>query len=369
MGKRDGQIDAVRAAAISLVVLSHIFGAMGPGFNPVWNWFAPFMVPLFFLVSGYLAWKREPWKRYAFSAYVKKRAGSLLIPYVGFSLAASVVRMGVTYLTDGPVRENLGYLTREFVTCLGTGTLWFLPVMFLSDMMAFLLLKRSLLVQAAAFLLSVLLVSTNFLVDNFYRDLWICDFLIVFSRSAAAVGIVLLGYHVLPELNRKKSRSASAVMVAGSFAVTVMISRFISVDFRTLQFGRYPLLFYVDAVAAGVFLLEGYRLLAGSHRCPVLSYIGQNTLVIMGTHTEWFLLNIVQLGLAGVLGPCQVIGTRYYGECGIIFVLLMLMEYGIAEGINRYVPWLAGKPGKMGEPGKTGDDRPGAGDIPGAIRS
>ena len=31
MGKRDGQIDAVRAAAISLVVLSHIFGAMDLG--------------------------------------------------------------------------------------------------------------------------------------------------------------------------------------------------------------------------------------------------------------------------------------------------------------------------------------------------
>lgn len=348
MGKRDGQIDAVRAAAISLVVLSHIFGAMGLGFNPVWNWFAPFMVPLFFLVSGYLAWKREPWKRYAFSAYVKKRAGSLLIPYVGFSLATSVIRMGVTYLTNGLVRENLGYLAREFVTCLGTGTLWFLPVMFLADIMAFLLFKRSLLVQAAAFFLSVLLVSTNFLVDNFYRDLWICDLLIVFSRSAAAVGIILLGYHVLPRLNREKSRLASAVMAAGSFAVTVLISRLITVDFRTLQFGRYPLLFYVDAVAAGVFLMEGYRLIVGSRQYPALSYIGQNTLVIMGTHTEWFLLYIVQLGLTGVLGPCQTISIRYYGECGIIFVLLMLMEYGVAEGVNRYAPWLAGKPGKAG---------------------
>ena len=334
MDKRDGQIDAVRAAAISMVVLSHIFGAMGLGFNPVWNWFAPFMVSLFFLVSGYLAFKREPWKHYTFSAYVKKKVRSLLVPYVCFSLTTMVILVGVTCLTDGPVRENLGYLVREFVTCLGTGTLWFLPVMFLVDILIFWLMGKDRLIQLAAFLVSVLIVCTNFLITGFYRDYWVFDYLIVLSRSAAAIGPVLLGYYVLPRLNREKSRIVSAVMAAGSLAVTILISRFIIVDFRTLQFGASPLLFYVDGVAACMFLMEGYRLLAGSRPCPILSYIGRNTLVIMATHSEWLLLNIIQIGLAGVLGPCLSMGIRYYMECGIIFALLMLMEYGVVEGIS-----------------------------------
>ncbi len=225
MDKRDGQIDAVRAAAISMVVLSHIFGAMGLGFQSVWNWFAPFMVSLFFLVSGYLAFQKAPWKRYDFPSYVKRKARSLLIPYICFSLTTMVIRLGVTCLVSGPVRENLGYLVREFATCLGTGTLWFLPVMFLTDILIFWLMGKGRTVQLAAFVLSVLVVCTNFLVNVFYRDYWVFDYLIVISRSAAAVGPVLLGYYVLPRLNRKKSRTSGAVMAAGSCDVTILISK------------------------------------------------------------------------------------------------------------------------------------------------
>ncbi len=89
-----------------------------------------------------------------------------------------------------------------------------------------------------------------------------------------------------------------------------------------------PLL-YVAASVSGTFLLLA---ICRSFSNRLLEYWGRNSLVILGTHQS------ILLVLHSLLGKDYSLYVAI-----LLFLIIMLIEYPVIEGINRWTPFLIGK--------------------------
>ena len=124
-------ISTARVIGILLVVWGHSypFNVPIPGsLDAVRSFVYTFHMPLFILISGYLAGK----SRKSPGEYIANRAKKLLIPYFALSLAAFLPKMLVQQYLNDSVEFSLAYLLRtELVPRENVwGHFWFIPVIF-----------------------------------------------------------------------------------------------------------------------------------------------------------------------------------------------------------------------------------------------
>lgn len=88
--KRLLYLDIMRGIAIWLVVIGHIIQYNNCAdwmHNPVFSWIYSFHMPLFFYISGYLAYKTTKIESFSdYMSYSKKKVFSLLVPLMAWSL-------------------------------------------------------------------------------------------------------------------------------------------------------------------------------------------------------------------------------------------------------------------------------------------
>jgi fucose 4-O-acetylase-like acetyltransferase len=138
MKTRNYGIDVIKGICILLVVLCHtvlfenlptILARIASGV----------FLKLFFMVSGYLAWKPDSEDKNVYLKRIDKRFKSLIVPYIVFSLGTILWHIIICVgFNNTIVCENyVGWKVIErdiFCTFsgIGIGTLWFLPVLFFS---------------------------------------------------------------------------------------------------------------------------------------------------------------------------------------------------------------------------------------------
>ncbi len=110
-------IDAIRAFAILMVVMEHV---MNMGFGivdmPINTIFFTFRMPLFFFISGFIAYKsKDKWSQVFYKNLMLKKARIQLIPCVVFFFLYNIV------FGNNPLEEFLVY---------GFGSYWFTFVLF-----------------------------------------------------------------------------------------------------------------------------------------------------------------------------------------------------------------------------------------------
>lgn len=135
---RNNGIDVIKGICILLVVLSHtvFFESLPTILGRIAN---GVFLNLFFMVSGYLALKPNSEDKMPYLERIGKRFKSLIIPYIVFSLGTILYHIIIcvgfhnTIVSD----DYVGWeLVERDIFCafsgIGIGTLWFLPVLFLS---------------------------------------------------------------------------------------------------------------------------------------------------------------------------------------------------------------------------------------------
>lgn len=133
MGARLPYIDAAKGIGILLVVLGHIV----PVDSHVKGFLYSFHMPLFFILAGMVLPCAEKIEGASFLQLFLKRCKSLLLPYFlvggGYSLVVtrSIKRALYLFYGSGFAVHAAGSIS----------SLWFLPVLFLAVLMAFLLVK------------------------------------------------------------------------------------------------------------------------------------------------------------------------------------------------------------------------------------
>lgn len=119
-------LDLAKAIAMIAVVFSHEFASV----KPLVFLCNSFMLPLFILCSGFCL---SPGK-YEMCGYIKRKMRTLLLPYVGLGLCVSLLHVCI----DG----YASVMKRVQADLFSWQTLWFLPVLFVGDIVLYFILTK-----------------------------------------------------------------------------------------------------------------------------------------------------------------------------------------------------------------------------------
>ena len=317
MGKRIAHYDNARGILILFVVLGHILAAANPNwdiraYNLAHGFLTAFHMPAFFLLSGML-FNGEKWRKKGWAAFLIQKAKALLVPYVFFEL------LGILYkhFVLGTVSIPDGLLLLATLRC-NIGADWFLPAMFVSNLLFYACCrylpqgrtgKLLLAVLAGLCLFSAWVLPRGLFLDTLIRGL--------LGFAFMAVGQLLrepLDAHNLPKT------TLSFALTVGFAALTL---KFAKNDFYECRVTDPPL-FLLCALAGTSFVLGVSKMI----RWRPLAWLGENSIVVMGTH---------QLALYTVRGSTSPLWVLS------VFALILALEVPLILLLNRFCPFFVGK--------------------------
>lgn len=323
--KRNTAIDTARGIAALLMIIGHL------GMNNQADQFiSSFHMPLFFVISGMTMREEADLK-----GYIGKRIRRILVPYIVFALIFSQPGYGDWF--------RCIYASRESILSAGSQTvLWFLPCLFLADLLFQLVLKfcrnwKLRLPVCAA------LCAVGFILPKVF-PLEI-GFPFNFDVALVALPFLLLGYELKrmqwTELLCKGKRSVKlAAGVILILAVIVLIplnlppSATPACPHVEMAIGSYgnPILFYLTAAAGsmGVLLLSE----AADGSLKLLERFGRCTITCLVLHRI-------------VIAMVNRIGTMFSMNQILIWIAAtiaaFLLTFPVHWLLETYVPNLVGK--------------------------
>ena len=310
--QRDFSIDIAKGICIFLMVMGH---AAVP--DLVFKWIYSFHMPFFFIVSGMFF---NPAKYSEWSTFLKARVRSLVIPYFTLSLIAA----GLFYL----IGEN--YIKAMFVGWGGIA-LWFIPVLFVSELMFWGIWKGTTHFKHQKVCAIVCVIIMLFV--GFYLS--INDIHIPLQLEVVGMGgfFYAIGY-IFNDLLR--AIRLKIWMVCVLMCVYMGIIQLLpTLDMCPNNFACFPLN-QILAVAGSVLIICLARVLADWNKenpmCRFFNWAGRNTLVIVGfSQVIIAILNHYGSQHIGIVFSI----VKYVGIWGILYL--------IARILNRYLPFVVGK--------------------------
>ena len=378
-GKRKLYLDFARSIAIILVVAGHSTFT-----NPyIHVLISTFHLPAFFVISGWLMQDKQE-EKLPFKTIFLRKIRSIFIPYVMFSFLTLL--LDVLHILRGHFTWKLLIEhTLQTILLLGYSVMWFLPVLLLTELLVILLLKvihhlpfkkmTMLLILYAFILISAHTAYYGYIAygehisllgyqtysdyassfANFdYSNMTLQKFLIQESRILIKVLIasffMITGYIAGTIITKKENseeqpfakhfcfRPMELILGLLLISVNIFASFRIQVfDLNFLNLGSISFYFILGTTGTLGLLLICRNL----PNIALLTFFGQNSLIIMCTHLSFYILYIGQLSsfyLAGflpgddisVIAILSIILTMFYE----IFVILI---------IRIFFPFVLGK--------------------------
>lgn len=305
MKERIDYIDTAKGILIIMMLIGHIWNV---GF--VHNFIYTFHMPAFFVISGILFHHSSSINK-NFWGYFCVKVRTFLIPYFCFEVYAIVI-----YIFQNGMTLNVkGYIYEILTLHLYNGPLWFLFVMFLSEMLFILWYKFG--NNEFRCLLLVLL---------FIVILHLPQFSQYINITMIIVGLffILVGYTY--EIYFVK-RCNTLMIIA--LLVTIIISLMnCGRGMPDYQNGN-RILFVIGAILGSYFILQIGHLIPFN----VVRFWGKNSLIILGSHYPILRLikNVSSVDKFSVISGMAC------------FLLIILIEIPIIYFINNLCPFILGK--------------------------
>ena len=360
-----------------MVILQH--SGLVP--NTFFQFLIMFDIPLFFFLSGFVSAKST--RKQTFSSYLKEKTRRLLIPYFLFYLIDLLVYFSVQFLKKAPfdlmaIRHNLILL----FTLFGVSVVWFLSALYFSDIVTHLFLFS----KKKGRILLVLLMLVIFIIALIVRTPFETWYVKVYSLNNSVVpvlpdiayylaGTILripmcvafyaTGYHVgdimekprYQSILKKWNKLSHGFRIALSLIIAwflFVISYYASVsnevgNLAVYHYGNSVLLYLTAAITgmgATMFVSHAIVLLNIKPLSCVLTYFGKNTLIILLSHLDFYIL-ITAMKISEKL---PLINSRRIFLLPSILFFTLLIEVPVIEIINRFFPFLIGKSGKKKSP-------------------
>lgn len=293
-------IDVAKGILIILVVVGHSH------FNPTVDYIInSFHMAAFFALSG-VTYKHGN----SFKNFILKKVKSILIPYLFFSLVLLLYYFAKSFFLHQGNFDFFSGITSIVVPVSGITTtsvygLWFLPCLFLSEVVFYMLVslfKRKVWLSFSAYAFATALVVTITVIS---------DKISVLTIVPLSVLYLVCGYvlHKVSE-NFNKYRYAilpisAALMLAFSFLNKFYFTS--TLDLSSLTCGCI-LLYFIGNLFGTVMVVTLSMLL---QNVKLLSFIGKDSLSYYGLHYE-------------VLGVCQRISGLQYIWPILVFAFLVL---------------------------------------------
>lgn len=335
--KREHYIDIGKGVAMILVILGHC--ALTP--NTLKWWLYSFHMPLFFVLSGLVF---NPHKYEKFTAFLKARLKSLIVPYFMLSFFLwvwkDIIRHKTTFLT----RQNtLDDFIGIFLGHRGTDyyfSMWFLTATFVAEMILYFVSKLTkdkiwaLLLSSVGF--SVL---SWFILENIDVGFYLSLDLVPIAVSFIAIGYIL-------RLKKEKTEILFHPLFFPFAVVVNVITAYLNhkicgrVDLYSTRMGNY---FYcMLAAVAGCWAV--IIVCKAVKKLPPIEYIGRNSLIYYAFQ------NAVFIGSAEkIVKHLATLGGFWANRYIMLIIAVLLACIGLAvwaECINKAFPILMGRPVK-----------------------
>lgn len=319
-------IDFAKGIGIILVVIGHMI----PSWYGVGLWIYSFHMPLFFLISGVLHYKKySDTVNYNLSDVAISKAKSLLYPYAVFSLLYIII-----------FSLYKGFSVELFISTItldGKSAFWFLPGLFIAEIVFFAVKKILKKWWSISIFYIIVLIATS--VFSFYYDYnsdaviqkFFLRFLNIFNRALIGSIFLFLGYLFMIIKSRINLKKVSICLI-GFFAFAVNLASFFTfhnfVDLHYSIIGN-PIVYYLNAISGSVFILIFCYLLNSFNlnlcKFDLISFFGKNSIIILATHLNFGLTTI----------SYKLVIFDFITDIQAIFILL-IMETILILVINKW---------------------------------
>lgn len=320
-------VDSLKGFGILLMVLNHAIPDHILFFkydvNIMKIYIQSFHVPLFFFISGFL-FNSAKWIPKT-KDFLISRFNSVLVPYFIFmtlSIIANVLYSAIiNHVNAYSIHEisilifHILYAHYEYIYLIN-GALWFLPALFLSELIYFTLekaLKRRLFVIVSV----VILASIGAYFGYPFKPPW--------HINSALVALMFYASGKLFQNYKDNFFQIGNVIMALIFCTQLSLAFRFIYDLQSCLTGNL-IVYYLTAMS-GILFYTFLFYVIGS-RLPLLTYFGKNSIIILCTHWTFIVYIHVLLNIQGI-AP---------------FFLTMLFEIPTISIINKYMPWSTGKP-------------------------
>ena len=358
-GRRITYLDMIRGIAIFLVVVGHS-GLISHERN---IWLSTFHLPAFFFVSGMLMQeKKEDEQDYI--KIVLRKAKGIMLPYVWFS-AGSLLVDAIQIWRGEFTKDILSEHFIQTITLQGYSVFWFLTVLFIAEVLVLFLYKimkrcklTSKYLYLAVFGISVCLAVAAYYVYQAALGanlpvLLTAEIRIVI-KAVIAMGFVSGGGLVATALKKfgKKEKLSKegfrawlsdfnviGLLLGGILsAINVLAVPYIQImDFNNVNLGN-PLVYLGLGFTGTMGVLFICRSISN---IPLITFYGQNSLIVMCTHLNFYVLNAGMVIGRDVFVPLP-------GPDGLQFMIssivcTMLLEIPVILLIRIFFPFVLGR--------------------------
>ncbi len=323
-------LDYLRGSAMILVLLHHASVPYG-------SIILAFHMPLLFLLSGYTQTKSTGWSKKNYAQYIIHRFKRLMVPYFIFEFFNLFLWIFICYyrqeafnLWSGLFSIFVCYNTPEYMGIYGR--LWFLPCLFMADLLAWPILKRFSARPKYLFIFIGLAFGTS----------WLLSYLIAYrlpftiDTALFALAFILLGYagggYIDWGLFNKHSRLFESSIVISCFVLLVVMVKYLKITCLMYKNYYHP---YCWSVLGAVIGSVSFMLLVKLaypflSKKPILDWLirwySRNSLLVFPVHLE------IEVFLRFIL--------KTYATWYILFFAMLLGNIPLVSGITALCPFL-----------------------------
>ncbi|MCR5650003.1 MAG: acyltransferase family protein [Lachnospiraceae bacterium] len=360
--KRVAYIDLAKGIGMVLVLCGHLQNdtifALSPHIQGFCKWIFSFHMPMFFIISGMLfAAKGEipPMKD-----FFKKRFSTIMVPYYLFTVIYFLIILYGVFISHSMNITDMFVQLWYAVSLYGINVLWFLPALFIAEMIFALIMKKF---DGKKRWIAVLIMTMAALGVNEIRGyipenpavyVRLNEIIVMLLRPVIACSFISIGYlfemtggrfccHLFSKKLSAEPSPCHLLTAVIFFAVNIAVVRFNSpTDLRSLVLNNY-LLYYIGAVAGSGFIILMCRMVMSLSKSgkafPVTRFWGRNSLLFMAVHNNpavW----IASLYAAMFVNKF-VTRARGYVSYVVIVVCFLIYVSVMILLINRFLSVLA----------------------------
>lgn len=325
---REKYIDIVKGFAIWGIVLSHYEENVLP--NSIRIFIGSFMVMVFYIASGWISLMKV--ENTNLKLFAKKRCKQLMIPYLWWTTIILV--FDFILLCFG--YYDIQYIGKEIYKTImlrGIGTLWFLPALFMGELLWNYLKTHKIKLIISLLFIVIYTELYNMIFSDFPKDAihWIINapFRSLDNMLIAFLG-VMCGHFASHFFNKLKNPIASFIIglllcCIGYISLSLMIN--------------WPLILRLicTSISTSIGLFIFFKPLQNIKLWRFFEYWGRNSLNLMVTHYS-IILVLFKITIENYLG------YEFIGNITIIaFVLSIPIQWLLILLISKYANFTLGK--------------------------
>ena len=335
-------IDCLKGIAIVFVVWGHCGSA-----NRFYDTLYYLHLPIFSMVSGILLAHNKNWMFEKLSAKITKLVKRLMYPFFVFR-ALSIIQ---SYFYNITLNTNISiwYRVKEIFT-LGYDACWFLPALCIGESIAVLIIfrensRKKIFVSSICILLVAVILKG--LLWRFYGEFYVESFLegpimwllLILSRSLFFTFFVLVGYLLYNIIcSVKSSRNKKVFLSMGGTTVIIVVLITMTGQFVDLRLVNWPstIQYLLLSLSGSFAVIICFAII--NKPSKLLSFLGKNSLIIMGVHFSLKKIWLSDIFLHSILPESFMSHYTIYSVLLTIVVLLFCVPYILI--FNRAFPYL-----------------------------